>query len=27
MAEVAQQLAHEAARWVHRPRIAAQKNA
>jgi len=27
MAEVAQQLAHEAARWIHRPRIAAQKNA
>lgn len=27
MAEVAQQLAHEAAQWVHRPRIAAQKSA
>lgn len=27
MGEVAQQLAHEAALWIHRPRIAAQKNA
>jgi hypothetical protein len=27
MGEVARQLAHEAARWIHRPRIAAQKNA
>jgi len=27
MVEVAQQLAHEAARWICRPRIAAQKNA
>jgi hypothetical protein len=26
MAEVAQQLAHEAAWWVHRPRIAVRKN-
>lgn len=27
MADVARQLAHEAARWIHRPRIAAQKSA
>jgi len=27
MTEVAQRLARDAARWIHRPRIAAQKNA